>query len=226
MVHAYSGLAQWLIRHLTDLSKTQRRVLGKLYISSLGIGSATLLDLADELGAEKADLDNMLSSFQKQGLLDATRGSYTLTAKGRKNIKVVMAGGAFDIIHPGHVETLEKSKALGDVLVISVARDITFEKNKHKKSLNSEEVRRRLVLAIKPVDGAVLGSTTDIFETIELLKPDIIALGYDQTHSESRISEEAKKRGVQVKVVRLSSTMPSIKSSKIIAEKQDSLRET
>ncbi len=196
-------------------------VLGKLYASSLGNGSATFTELAEQIGWDEADVGQVLRALVKQGLVNFKDEKYCLTAKGRQNITVVMAGGAFDIIHPGHLETLEKSKALGDVLVVSVARDNTFERNKHKKALHSEELRRKLVLAIKPVDAAILGSKTDIFETVELLKPDIISLGYDQAHSESRISEEAKRRGVNVKVVRLNSSMPTLKSSKIIAEKKN-----
>ena len=44
--------------------------------------------------------------------------------------KIVLAGGVFDIIHPGHIHTLNAAKALGDVLVVAIATDRTAEKMK------------------------------------------------------------------------------------------------
>ena len=42
-----------------------------------------------------------------------------------RGLKVVLAGGVFDIIHPGHIHTLNAAKALGDVLVVVIATDKT-----------------------------------------------------------------------------------------------------
>ena len=90
----------------------------------------------------------------------------------------VVATGTFDILHPGHVLYLQSSKALGDELVVIVARDVNV---KHKpKPILPEEQRLRMVASLKVVDLAVLGSETDTFLPIEQLKPDIITLGYDQ----------------------------------------------
>ena len=46
----------------------------------------------------------------------------TLTDQGRRSLVVVLAGGVFDIIHPGHIHTLNAAKGLGDVLVVVVVR--------------------------------------------------------------------------------------------------------
>ena len=122
-------------------------------------------------------------------------GQPHLNPSGRKLITIVMTGGAFDIIHPGHIETLEQARALGDALIVSVARDSTFEKNKKRKPQHSEVLRKNLVAAIRTVDCSVLGSETDIFETVELLKPDIIALGYDQASRRGQdLGRSEKKR--------------------------------
>jgi len=162
------------------------------------------------------ELDETLADLEKRGLVKTDRAVPELSASGRKAITVVMTGGAFDIIHPGHIETLEQARALGDTLIVSVARDSTFERNKKRSPQHNEVLRRDLVAAVKPVDCAILGSETDIFETVELLKPDIIALGYDQFHDEAKISEEVRKRGLDVKVVRLKASNPDIKTSMLI----------
>jgi FAD synthetase len=72
-----------------------------------------------------------------------------------------VATGTFDILHPGHVLYLQRSKALGDELAVIVARDVNV---KHKpKPMLPEEQRLSMVAALKIVDLAVLGSETDIF---------------------------------------------------------------
>jgi glycerol-3-phosphate cytidylyltransferase-like family protein len=66
-----------------------------------------------------------------------------------------------------------------------------------------------------------LGVEGAIFESIMKVKPDIIALGYDQKHDESELEKEAKKRGLSIKFVRLGTEMPDIKSSKIIENRKE-----
>ena len=50
--------------------------------------------------------------------------------------KIVLAGGVFDIIHPGHIHTLNAAKALGDVLVVAIATDNTAQKMKKRPPLH------------------------------------------------------------------------------------------
>lgn len=113
-----------------------------------------------------------------------------------------MATGVFDILHLGHVYFLQEAKKLGDELVVVVARDSTARKLKHQPIMN-EDARAKMVAALKPVDKVVLGHEGDMFKTVEEVKPDIIVLGYDQVFDENYITNECKKRGMNVKVVRL-----------------------
>jgi FAD synthetase len=114
----------------------------------------------------------------------------------------VMASGVFDLLHPGHLYFLSQAKKLGDELVVVVARDRTAARLKRQPVI-PEEMRREMVEALKPVDRAVLGSLTDIYHTVEELRPDIIALGYDQHFDEAEVERECVRRGIRVTVVRL-----------------------
>ncbi|HZY91969.1 MAG TPA: adenylyltransferase/cytidyltransferase family protein [Thermoplasmata archaeon] len=114
----------------------------------------------------------------------------------------VMATGVFDLLHPGHLHFLEEARKLGDELVVVVARDQTARRLKSEPYV-PELIRREMVEALKPVDRAVLGSTTDIYQTVVDLKPDIIALGYNQVWNEREVETECARRGVPVKVVRV-----------------------
>ena len=129
--------------------------------------------------------------------------------------KIVLAGGVFDIIHPGHIHTLNAAKALGDVLVVAIATDKTAQKMKKRPPLHNQELRRELVNCLSMVDRTVIGHEDDIFETVKEVKPDIIALGYDQVHQEQFISDGCKRINLDVRIVRLQSPVPKLSSSEI-----------
>ena len=147
----------------------------------------------------------------------------TLTEMGRDSLHVVLAGGVFDIIHPGHISTLNAAKALGDVLVVVVATDNTAVKMKKRNPLHSQEQRQELVKSLKVVDLCLIGQENDIFKTVNLVKPQIIALGYDQVHQEKFIIEGCKKIKLDARVARLQSPIPESSSSKIEKEYGESI---
>ena len=130
----------------------------------------------------------------------------------------MLAGGVFDIIHPGHIHTLNAAKALGDVLVVAVATDKTTKKMKKRPPLHSQELRRELVSSLSMVDKAVVGHEDDIFETVKEIKPDIIVLGYDQIHQEKFIDDGCKRINLNIEIVRLQSPVPDLSSSEIQKE--------
>ena len=113
----------------------------------------------------------------------------------------------FDLLHLGHVKFLEEAKKAGGKnaeLVVIVARDSTVQDTKGRKPIMPENQRRALVESLRVVDVAVLGlEDFDIGDVIERVKPDVIALGYDQVDMERRVREYVNKHGLSVKVVRL-----------------------
>ena len=132
--------------------------------------------------------------------------------------KIVLAGGVFDIIHPGHIHTLNAAKALGGVLVVAIATDKTAEKMKKRSPLHNQELRRELVSCLSMVDKAIVGHEDDIFQTVKEVKPNIIVLGYDQVHQEKFISDGCKRINLNVEIVRLESPVPHLSSSQIEKE--------
>jgi len=147
----------------------------------------------------------------------------TLTEIGRDSLQVVLAGGVFDIIHPGHIHTLNAAKALGDVLVVVVATDNTSVKMKKRRPLHSQEQRQELVNSLSMVDLCLIGQEEDIFKTVNRVRPQIIALGYDQIHQEKFITEGCAKISLDAKVARLQSPIPESSSSKIQKEYGESI---
>jgi FAD synthetase len=161
--------------------------------------------------------ESRINKLRNLGFIE--RSEIALTFLGRESIKVVLVGGVFDILHPGHLHTLKAAKSYGDVLVVVVARSSTALKiNKSRIIYHDEIQRKELVSSIRCVDIAIVGFEGTLYKTVEYVKPDIIALGYDQAHGEKEIALNCRKRGLNIQVVRLNTPIPRIKSSSLKQE--------
>jgi len=139
-----------------------------------------------------------------EGLLDAlARLGYINVEWYRKKPAKVLVGGTFDIVHPGHIEFLKEAAKRGLVYVV-VARDQNVKKIKGRSPIMNEKDRLAVVSAIKYVYKAFLGDESDFLKPIEVIRPDIIFLGPDQFMDEEYLSMELAKRGLKVKVERMS----------------------
>lgn len=190
-------------------------ILSAFYVGRLS-GQDPIEIIKQKTGLSEDIINKHMDELVKNGLLDQKRDR--LTDLGRSALRVVFAGGVFDIIHPGHIHTLNSAKKLGDVLVVVVATDKTTQKLKNKKPLHDQEQRKILVESLEMVDLCVIGNEGDMFKTVDMIKPDIIALGYDQVHQEKYITEGCKRINLDAKVARLQSPVPEISSSKIEKE--------
>ncbi len=195
-----------------------KEILGSVFVHGLLDGRADPKALQEALGLARSEMRRRLRNLASKGLVEIHRSSVVLTGKGRRAFKVVFIGGSFEIIHPGHLYTIEQAKKLGDILVAVIARDSTVRRRKGRDPIVPEEERRRLISAMRDVDVAILGSVTNIYDTLEKVRPDVVALGYDQYHGEEEIAREAKRRGLNLSVVRLESPIPSLKTSKILTQ--------
>jgi len=121
--------------------------------------------------------------------------------------KVVLASGTFDLLHYGHVYYLTEAKKAGGEnakLVVVVARDSTVKRLKGSYPIIPEAQRRAVVEALKVVDEAILGyENMDMAGVIELVKPDIIAVGHDQKEIEEQLRRYIKEKGLKIQVVRI-----------------------
>jgi FAD synthetase len=124
----------------------------------------------------------------------------------KKKIKVI-AFGTFDLLHPGHVYFLEQAKTHGDFLVAAVARDKNVKQAKGRLPVMNETMRLEMVRALKVVDKAVFEDEIKPINTIYAEKPDIVALGYDQTTYMTKdkrdCSHYLKWHGINAEVVRI-----------------------
>lgn len=140
-----------------------------------------------------------------------------LFRRPRLKMKTIVATGVFEVIHPGHIMYLTEARKLGDRLVVVVACNETAKKNKRHPVVPAKQ-RAEVVSALKPVDDVVVGTHADVYKTIEGIRPDVLALGFDQEFDERELVREFSARGLNTKVVRIKARWsgPLNKSKKII----------
>ncbi|MFB5648799.1 MAG: adenylyltransferase/cytidyltransferase family protein [Candidatus Nitrosomaritimum aestuariumsis] len=190
----------------------EKLILSSMYVSSLSDRDPTDI-IKEKVGVTDEIIDSKIQECISNHLINEDKK--TLTETGRSSLKVVLAGGVFDIIHPGHIHTLNAAKSLGDILIVVIATDKTAEKMKKRLPLHNQNQRKLLVDSLSMVNLSVVGHEGDIFKTVDLIRPEIIALGYDQIHQEKFITEGCKKINLDVTVARLQSPIPEVSSSVI-----------
>lgn len=208
------------------MNPLDKLILSKIYVHNLLSENFDGERLEDILVLNKDLLDERVLELKKLGFIESSYSDNgnKLTFLGRDAIKVVLVGGVFDVLHPGHIYTLKAAKSYGDVLVVVIATTQTALKiKKERKIYHDENLRKELVSSLKFVDVSIIGKEGTLFDTVEVVRPDIIALGYDQSHNEKEIALNCEKRNLNVRVVRLNTPIPGSKSSQIKIELGDQL---
>lgn len=119
---------------------------------------------------------------------------------------VVFTNGVFDLVHPGHVELLEKSRAEGGALVVGVNSDASVRRlgKGSERPLVPEGARARVLAGFAAVDCVVLFDQDTPFEVIKALAPDVLVKGADYTLDQivgADIVQAAGGRVVRVPIV-------------------------
>jgi len=197
------------------LKTIDKAIMKALYVDNLEPSKSFLDYLQEKYQIDKNFFESRIPILINLGLIKKTNdGQYRLTTLGRETLKIVLVGGVFDILHPGHLFTLKTAKSHGDLLVVVIATEYTATKiKKNRIILHNEDLRKEMVSSLSFVDLALIGKEGSLFDTVEYVKPDIIALGYDQSHTEKYIAENCKKRNINVRILRMNSPIPNIKSS-------------
>ena len=190
------------------------RTLSVLRACEIG-GDDPICKLTD-MTVSQFEMRRRFKRLEKLGLM--VEKECDLTQAGRDVPRVVLTGGVFDGLHFGHLETLTEAKLLGDVLAVVVATDDMVKKLKGTPPIHTADERDTLVDQLDMVDACRVGEEDDIFATVKDIKPNIIALGYDQAHLEEDIKAGCERRRVVTRIVRLRSQRPEMSSSKIFRD--------
>ena len=110
----------------------------------------------------------------------------------------------------------QEAREYGDELVVSVTREVNVEKVKGIGSLHKAKEKKQLLEQIKLIDKVLLGDEVDPYKNIKKIKPDVIALGYDQKFFVDKLADKITEFGLETQIVRLSPYQENrFKSNKI-----------
>ena len=127
----------------------------------------------------------------------------TLAAWRAAGERIVFTNGCFDLLHLGHVDYLEKARALGDRLVVGLNTDASVSVLKPGRPIQDETSRARIMAALAFVDAVVFFGEQTPLHLIELVQPDILVKGDDYAIDGIVGHELVLKRGGQVLTVPL-----------------------
>ena len=117
----------------------------------------------------------------------------------KKNKIIVATSGYFDPIHVGHLECLEKAKALGDKLIVIINNDTQAILKKGKPFMPQEE-RAKIVAALKSVDETFMSIDEDptVCKSLAAIKPNIFAKGGDRFSNEIPEAKICNEKNIQI----------------------------
>lgn len=125
----------------------------------------------------------------------------------RAKTVTVLATGAFDILHSGHIRFLEESKRRAGAkarLVVVVARDRTVRQRKGRNPIMPEEERLKMVSSLRVVNRALLGhERLDLLGILREEKPDVVAVGYDQRQIGMAVMKVISDAKLPIRVIRI-----------------------
>jgi D-beta-D-heptose 7-phosphate kinase/D-beta-D-heptose 1-phosphate adenosyltransferase len=119
-----------------------------------------------------------------------------LRAQGKK---IVFTNGCFDLLHVGHIEFLEASRRLGDVLVVALDSDLSVRQVKGDgRPVINEDQRLRMLAALEGVDYVTLFDSEELTAILADLKPDVLTKGSNYPEEAVKGREVVQAHGGQV----------------------------
>jgi len=144
------------------------------------------------------------------GILTIEEAILRFGCEKRNGRRIVFTNGCFDLLHPGHIQSLEQARALGDALIVGINGDASVRELKGPgRPILPELERAEILAALECVDAVVLFHEFTPRETIAALLPDVLVKGGDWAGDQIIGREEVEAAGgrvVSVPVVRGYST--------------------
>jgi len=133
--------------------------------------------------------------------------------------KIILVGGCFDLIHYGHLQFLQKARALGDHLVVALESDEFIRQHKHREPIHTQTQRAAILRALTMVDEVIelplLSTYSDYFQLVKRIQPSVIAI----TEGDPQFSNKQKQASeIGAKVVKVTSVVENLSTKAIIAK--------
>lgn len=126
---------------------------------------------------------------------------------------IVFTNGCFDILHAGHVQLLERARALGDKLIVGINTDETIKTLKgRKRPINILANRIYVLSSIRWVDHVIAFDEINPVELVKKIRPDILVKGPGYSRDNMPEAKVAEEWGARVVIL----DGPEISTTKIL----------
>ena len=139
----------------------------------------------------------------------------------KKEKKIIMCHGVFDVLHYGHIIHFEEAKKNGDVLVVSLT-DSKFVNKGPDRPLFDNIIRAKSLLALQSVDFVIISKDFDCINTLKIVKPNYFVkdIEYaDKNHTSNKTFKNEKKFLKKIKCKLIYTRQIKLSSSEIIKSK-------
>jgi rfaE bifunctional protein nucleotidyltransferase chain/domain len=134
----------------------------------------------------------------------------------RNGKRVVFTNGCFDLLHPGHIHSLEAARALGDFLVVGMNSDESVRTLKGAgRPLIPEQERAEILASLECVDGVVIFEELSPQRVIASLLPDVLVKGSDWPGNQIVGREEVEAAGGKVVLI---DNLPGYSTTQILTK--------
>jgi len=182
-------------------------VAGAVIVRQFGVGTLTRLDMIRYIGHIMGDASHKIVDWDT-----AVRYAEDARRQGRK---VAFTNGCFDLIHAGHVRSLENARAQGDMLIVGLNSDASVKRLKGpERPVVEQEGRARVLSAMESIDLVVLFDQDTPLELIKRVLPDVLVKGGDYKKEEVVGWDVVESHGGRVHLVPLT---PGESTSNIVS---------
>lgn len=187
--------AAWLGGFLPEEAARLANYAGGLQVAHLGAEGVGLDEIRHTLGAE--------AGLGESKIVDAKTAAALAENLRKKKHKVVFTNGCFDLLHYGHIQYLQKARALGDRLFLGLNSDASVRRLKGPtRPVVNEHDRAHIMAALDCVDQVIVFGEETPLKLIKAVKPDILVKGGDYTIEGIVGHKEVQSWGGTVKTIK------------------------
>lgn len=133
-----------------------------------------------------------------------------------KELKIVATNGCFDILHIGHIRSLQKAKSLGDFLIVGINSDSSVKSLKgNERPINTEKDRAEVLAAIACIDIVSIFNELTAENFLDTVKPDIYAKGSEYSLDNLPEAKIVQKHGGKIVLIPM---VPNFSTTTIIGK--------
>ncbi|MBI5360645.1 MAG: D-glycero-beta-D-manno-heptose-7-phosphate kinase [Planctomycetes bacterium] len=148
-------------------------------VGKLGTATTNLDELRDYISESAIAVENTRAGAARK-IMTASEIGELLAGHRKAGEKIVFTNGCFDILHSGHIKTLEFAKSCGDVLVAGLNSDSSVRKIKgNARPVLKLAERQEVLAAIEYVDYVVVFDAPTPEKLIHIVRPDVLVKGAD-----------------------------------------------